>query len=159
MRFFFFGTLMDPDVREVVVGRPVPASRIEPATLEGFRRMCVAGRSCPMLIPDPPGRVEGCLVRGLDGRARARIGRFEGDEYRPERHWVRLSGGVRIEAYVYMARSGVRAGRTPWELSTWQRRHKRALLERARLWLGPGAPGARPCPREGKSDRRTRRRG
>ena len=159
MRFFFFGTLMDPDVREVVVGRPVPASRIEPATLEGFRRMCVAGRSYPMLISDPPGHVEGCLVRGLDGRARARIGRFEGDEYRPERHWVRLSGGARVEAYVYMARSGVRAGRTPWELSTWQRRHKRALLERAQMWSEPDAPEAPLRCREEKRDRRTRRRG
>ncbi|MEE8559476.1 MAG: gamma-glutamylcyclotransferase family protein, partial [Alphaproteobacteria bacterium] len=78
MRYFFFGTLMDPDVRALVIGGPAPASRIEPATLAGFRRVHVAGRSYPMLISDALGRVEGCLVRGLDGRARARIGQFEG---------------------------------------------------------------------------------
>lgn len=139
MRFFFFGTLMDPNVRELVVGRPLPASRSEPATLMGFRRVCVAGRSYPMLVPDPAGRVEGCLVRGLDAGAKVRIGVFEGDEYRPERHRVHLTGGARVEAYVFMAATGMRAGGTPWQLSTWQQRHKRAFLERARAWFEAGA--------------------
>ncbi len=156
MRFFFFGTLMDPDVRALVIGGPAPALRIEPATLAGFRRVYVAGRSYPMLISDALGRVEGCLVRGLDGCARARIGQFEGIEYRPERHRVRLSDGTRVEAWVFMARSGVRASETPWVLSTWQRRQKRALLGRARMCSGPDAPKQPLPPREGKSGRRVR---
>ena len=35
MRFFFFGTLMDPDVRAFVLGRAMPADAIGPATILG----------------------------------------------------------------------------------------------------------------------------
>ncbi|MCH8139341.1 MAG: gamma-glutamylcyclotransferase, partial [Proteobacteria bacterium] len=33
MRFFFFGTLMDADVRALVLGRAMPADAIVPATI------------------------------------------------------------------------------------------------------------------------------
>jgi hypothetical protein len=42
MRFFFYGTLMDEDIRRAVLGDRAPDA-VEPATLIGYRRMAAAG--------------------------------------------------------------------------------------------------------------------
>ncbi len=128
MRFFFFGTLMDADVRALVLGRAMPADAIGPATILGFRRVFVADRSYPMLTPERRGRVDGLLAHGLDGAAKARIGHFEGDEYRFEARAVCLAGGASTDALVAMVRKGVVPSPRSWELVPWQRRHKRGFL-------------------------------
>ncbi|MBL8834369.1 MAG: gamma-glutamylcyclotransferase, partial [Rhodospirillales bacterium] len=50
MRFFFYGTLIDPDVRRAVLGRLAPAS-VEPATLKGWRRFSAKGVTFPIARP------------------------------------------------------------------------------------------------------------
>ena len=133
MRFFFYGTLMDGDVRALVLGGAIPADAIGPATILGFRRVYVADRSYPMLTPERRGRVAGLLAHGLDGAAKARIGQFEGDEYRFEARAVHLAGGASTDALVAMARKGVAPGPRSWELVPWQRRHKRVFLSQTRM--------------------------
>ncbi|MCZ6744007.1 MAG: hypothetical protein O7D31_04925, partial [Alphaproteobacteria bacterium] len=64
----------------------------------------------------------------LDGAAKARIGHFEGDEYRFEARAVCLAGGASTDALVAMARKGVVPSPRSWELVPWQRRHKRGFL-------------------------------
>ncbi len=68
MDYFFYGTLMDPDVVARVAGGHRGPTPLEPADAEGFARVYVAGVSYPMLVPRPGGRVEGRLARGVDSR-------------------------------------------------------------------------------------------
>jgi hypothetical protein len=127
MRFFFYGTLMDEDVRRAVLGvrSLAPAER---ATLEGWRRVKMAGVSYPMIVRARNHRVEGILMHGVDGRARDLLQRYEGDEYTIMNVEVRTADSV-LTAKMFAPRPGVTVrGRGPWDLDTWRRRHKRRFL-------------------------------
>lgn len=87
MNFFFYGTLMDEDVRALVVGRRAPPSACRPAVLAGYRRVFRDGAAYPILVRarasegDGVTRVDGCLVAGLSKREISRLKVFEGEEY------------------------------------------------------------------------------
>jgi len=65
MRLFFFGTLLDRELREAVLGRAPPAGAVEPAVACGFRRVAVAGRPYPMLVAAAAGRVDEATIARL----------------------------------------------------------------------------------------------
>lgn len=74
--YFFFGTLMDPDVLSLVLGRdPGPLSTV--ATLSGFARVRVEGEPYPALVEAPDGQVEGLLLRDYVPEDDQRIRFFE----------------------------------------------------------------------------------
>ncbi|MCS6781008.1 MAG: gamma-glutamylcyclotransferase [Geminicoccaceae bacterium] len=138
---FFFGTLMDPDILGLVIGRRVEEGELEPARLTGFRRVRVAGASYPMLVPDPEASVEGRLWRGGTASERARLDAYEGPGYRLEPVVVEARGGERVEALVYRAVEGaLRPSGEPWELALWQARFKPLYLARGEDLLGAELP-------------------
>lgn len=127
MRFFFYGTLMDEDVRRAVLGVRALAPT-EHATLEGWRRIKMASVSYPMIVRARNHSVDGVLMHGIDGRAREMLQIYEGDEYRMLGVEVR-AGDFMISAKMFAPRPGLTIrGRGPWDLETWQRRHKRRFL-------------------------------
>ena len=128
--FFFYGTLLDDDVRAAVLGRDLPAEAPVAATLAGFRRVPVAGHGFPVVIVDPRGRVEGALLGGLGAGAAARLSYFEGPEYHPRLCPIGDSGGTAHAAWVFVPAPrqpftpGLRPRPGAWDLAGWQRRHK-----------------------------------
>jgi hypothetical protein len=127
MRFFFYGTLMDADVRRAVLGARA-AAPAEPAVLDGWRRVKLAGVSYPVILRARGQKVEGILMHGVDRRGLEMLQRYEGDEYAMIA--VEVSAGAdRIAAKVFVPRPGmpIRA-RGPWALADWQRRFKRRFL-------------------------------
>ncbi len=138
---FFFGTLMDPEILGLVIGRPVDPAELEPARLKGFRRVRVQGASYPMLVPDPTGRVEGRLWRTGDRRERARLDAYEGPGYRLELVRVETRSGERVAALVYRAVPGLlRPTEEAWELAAWQTRFKPLYLGRGADLIGAELP-------------------
>ncbi len=131
MRLFFFGTLMDPEVRALVVGRDVPDEAVEPAVARGFRRVLVAGRPYPMLRLCAAGRVDGIVADGLDSGALRRLRAYEGREYRMRPIRVRSATHQREVVLAFLCRPEVAPGRAGWRLDLWRRRHQRRLLARA----------------------------
>ena len=129
-RYFFYGTLLDAEVRALVLGRARPA--LTPARLDGYRRVCVRGRPYPIVIPDPGGSVAGLLAWPVDRRGAARLDRFEGGEYLKVERPVALAAGRRVTALVYVARSPAVASARPWSLEAWRRTGKRGLIRRHR---------------------------
>lgn len=128
MRFFFYGTLMDVDVRRLVLGRHAPA-QVEPARLAGWQRFPVAGTSYPAIRRDPPAAVDGVLVRGLDAGAHALLERYEGDGYATLLVEVETATGRRVAAHVFAPRpKRIRRGRGAWDFADWLRRHKRRFI-------------------------------
>src|SRR5512134_3020809 len=79
MRFFFYGTLMDEDVRRAVLGVRALAP-VERATLEGWRRVKKAGVSYPVIVRARNHKVDGVLMHGIDRRAHELLLEYEGDE-------------------------------------------------------------------------------
>jgi ADP-ribose pyrophosphatase len=136
MRFFFFGTLRDPDIRAVVAGEAVAAIAVQPATLQGYRLVGVRGESYPALAPDPAGRVAGDLIENVTAAAAARFAFYEGDEYEAASRAVTLPSGERVSATVFLPRAGLALDGAPWEFAVWRQSQKPASLRLARTWMG-----------------------
>ncbi len=133
MKLFFFGTLMDADVCDLVCGRRL--DRIEPATVRGFRRVYISGSHYPMLLRHPLGWVDGVLVRDVDARTVHRLQVYEGWEYDLHPLQVHTSTGETVMAHVFMCTPRVNADIREWRLDQWQRRHKRTTLTKTRRLL------------------------
>ena len=130
-RLFFYGTLLDPDIQQRVVGRALPADDLRPATLNGFRRVRVAGKWFPMLVPGlAADTVAGALVLGLTGPELKRVVTYEGDGYGLKRVTVRLGDGTtaRAQVFVPLAAGGLKPSAEAWDLLDWQRRVKPRVL-------------------------------
>lgn len=135
MDFFFYGTLMDPDIRRLALGPAAERPRLEPARLHGYRRMATLRSTAPVLTPRRGASVDGLLARGLDRYGAGRLRHFEGADYRLVQRRVRLADGRMVWALVYLGAGRVPVRRAPWLLATWQRRHKRTFLRLMALWM------------------------
>jgi hypothetical protein len=123
---FFYGTLMDADLRQLVAGR-----RIEtlPAWLSGFRRVPVAGRDYPMLTAAPSHVIEGVYAASINRASRERLCRYEGREYRVGSVTVVLSDGLPRKAGAFMALPGVPGDlRKDWDFEAWRNKSKKKLI-------------------------------
>lgn len=148
-RFFFYGTLMDRDVLEAVLGRPVPVAAMRPAFLPGFRRRRRCGASYPVVLPEKSSTVEGIVMAGLGASDVAALVRYEGPAYRCARLDVRLADGRMVSATVFLPEAGCEATAEAWDLRTWRRRFARSYVRRVRRtrrapssdgWRMPGTP-------------------
>jgi hypothetical protein len=122
---------MDADVRRLVLGRHLAPIDTEPAVVEGFRRVHVAKRNYPMLLPHASGWVDGLLAHQLTVEAFHRLVVFEGREYRPVPITVADLHGHRVTAAAFLSQPDVQPDHRRWHLETWQRRYKRLFLRRA----------------------------
>jgi len=136
--FFVYGTLLDDDVRALVLGRFAPAEAPVPAVLSGFRRVPVVGHSFPVVIADPRGRVEGALIAGLGVSEAARLSYFEGPAYQALRRVVQRADGSAAEVWLFVPAPrqpfapGLRPRPGSWALESWQRRHKAGYVRGVR---------------------------
>lgn len=136
MQYFFYGTLCDSDIRQLVLGyRPGPR-QLYPARLAGFRRKQAKDRSYPVLIRSPRGGVDGLLFRARPADA-ARLAAYEGPEYRacllPVRARADGKSGAPRRAWVFLPASGLGgsalpAGYADWQPGRWRRQEKVTFL-------------------------------
>jgi len=124
VRVFFYGTLMDADVRARVVG----ASLIEPARLAGWRRVGLIGRPYPVIVHAPGAETAGLLARAIDRAGWRRLLAYEGDEYRVIAVRVTAADGCAISALTFAASAAARPGPRLWSFDGWHRRHKQTML-------------------------------
>ncbi len=134
MRLFFYGTLLDQELRRLVIGREV---EVAAATLSGWRRLGVAGEHFPIIERDPAGSVAGVVTEPLGGGEMARLRHYEGDGYRLVAAEVHDDGGAGIAAQVFMPPDGRYVGVGAWGLVDWQRDHRAAVLARLRGYDWP----------------------
>lgn len=133
MRYFFYGSLMDPDVLALVLGRP--RRRTTPAAAEGWRRLRVAGECYPLIVPDPDGHVAGVVAEISPAEAR-RLAWYEGEDYELGELAVTLgSSGSSIAALAFLPNPDLAHAGEPWDPLLWRREHKAALLEAAGRWM------------------------
>ena len=133
--YFFYGTLMDDDVLVRVIGAAVRALASEPAWIDGYVRLFVAGATYPVLVPRSGGRVGGRLLRRLDKRQATRVARYEADFYELREVLVTTADGQSGNALTFLPRPGIKPSPRVWEFDAWQRRHKRTFMRRIDRWL------------------------
>ena len=102
---FAYGTLLFPEVFEIVVGR---RGRAQPATLAGHRRAALVDRVYPGLVEAPGHVTEGVLYTDLDTVALAALDRFEDVLYDRKRVEVTAADAGRALAFVYVLGSSYR---------------------------------------------------
>jgi hypothetical protein len=128
MRFFFYGTLLDPDVTALVLGRRLPPQAFVPAALLGHARRSAKGVTYPIVVRDPRSEVPGAVVGGLSGRDVARLAMYEGPRYRIAPLTVRLMGALVTVSVFEPLESRFQPTDGFWDLTLWQRRHKRTFV-------------------------------
>ncbi len=131
MRFFFYGTLIDPDVRRIVLGGASTGTiHIREATLPDWERRAARGVSFPIIIPKRGSRVDGLLVSGLDTEARRALVGFEGNQYTLMRASVFVSNGTR-EVVIFVPAPGgsLKAEAHEWSYAQWCATEKQAFIK------------------------------
>ncbi|MGB0632762.1 MAG: gamma-glutamylcyclotransferase family protein [Alphaproteobacteria bacterium] len=126
--YFFYGTLIDPDIRAAVLGRA--AADLSPVddTLSGWRTVFVSGKTYPVIVPSAAHSVRGVRMAIPDPALRQRLRYFEGPEY--DIATLKLVSGE--SANVFVGSKPGRPGSRGWEFDIWQRRHKARFLARIR---------------------------
>ncbi len=135
MRFFFYGTLMDHDIRRAVFPHVAQRLQIHPAQLPGYRRVRANCGDFPVLVRRAGARVRGQLASGLDARAVLHIAHFEGREYAPQPADVIDGGGARHRVWTFLPFDGRYVTNRPWRLAHWQLAGKRRLLPSIERWF------------------------
>lgn len=144
MRWFFFGSLMDPDVLSIVLGRPLAEHERVPATLHGYTRLVVSEETYPALRPEPGGKVHGLMAEQLSEEDGRRICFFEGEEFRLEEHELELASGERRRAVAFMLTENYGTEHQHWDFGHWRAAYKSSFLEMTEEWMAlygdPGNP-------------------
>lgn len=135
MRFFFYGTLMDPDVCRLVLGDQYDDLRAEPAALLGFRRVRAVNGNFPVLVRRTGRRLEGQLVENLRPEALLSIAHFEGPDYELRQAAVVDLSGRRWRPWLFMPRFSRAASNRAWNFELWQKRGKARLLPDLERWM------------------------
>lgn len=128
MRFFFYGTLVDADVRARVLGRAAALLRVTGARAPGWRAVYAAGKPYPVLVRTHRAVAAGVLAEGARPGILARLTAYE-KGYRLRRIAV-LAAGRPVTAAVFLPRRALRAGPRLFDLQSWQRIRKRDYLKR-----------------------------
>jgi AIG2-like family. len=136
VRYFFYGTLMDAEVRIAVLGPGASALPVESARLAGYRRLYMRGASYPVLVatddPTEAAVVDGLLVHRIDAAAEQRLIRFEGDAYRLGDVTVERRRSGTVCARCFLPLTDNLADSRPWDPNTWRRRDRALYVSRIR---------------------------
>jgi hypothetical protein len=130
--YFFYGTLMDPEVVREVIGRPLSGCSPKKASLAGFKRVNVADATYPALTPDPESHVAGVLVSKITALEASRISRYEGSDYTMQVFDVTLGDGSTEEARVFLPTQTLMLMDTLWDFDLWQKQDKKRFLKGVR---------------------------
>ncbi len=120
-----YGTLLDAEVRRLVLGR----CQARPALLVGWERVFVAGQVYPGVRPCAGALTDILVLQGLSARALARGDAFEGAEYGRQMLPVQYKDGSSGQAMIYVPTASVRLSDRRWRYDwPWRIAHRRAFL-------------------------------
>jgi len=126
---FVYGTLMFPEVLEVLLGR---TPEMAPAALDGWRAAALADRVYPGLVAAtrPGVAAAGRVLLGLDDHERGVLDAFEESIY--ERRTVELADGREATTYVWLDGDAVLPD--DWDPHTFARDHLAVYVDHWSTW-------------------------
>ncbi|NIR31254.1 MAG: gamma-glutamylcyclotransferase [Gammaproteobacteria bacterium] len=132
---FVYGTMLDRDVAEIVLGRVLDPARVCRAWLDGYRVVRIRDDTYPMLIEAPGEHVAGAVIHDLDRTALDRVRFFESYEY----DFVECTVRIPDHGYRRAARFGAAheppQQPEPWSLEWWRATHKDRFLRYVRDFM------------------------
>ena len=126
--FFFYGSLMDRDLLEAVIGRRASGIAFTPGWLTGYVAEKAAGNTFPTLVESRTGRVNGVITQGLTQADADRIAYYEdNDEYAAQVIDI-ATAETDIAAQVFMSATPMMSSGEPWSFDHWKKHDKPLLL-------------------------------
>ncbi|MEO1491261.1 MAG: NUDIX domain-containing protein [Pseudomonadota bacterium] len=128
---FFFGSLRDRALLEIVLGRSVASDEIIIAKAEGYAARCLRDEAYPVLFASPGAVADGVVVDNLSALDMRRLVFFEDAEYVLAPISVTVGGDVR-EAQFFRDTEIAPTTDEEWDFARWQREERAVALECAR---------------------------
>ncbi len=131
---FFFGSLMDPDVLEIVIGRSINPTQLMSGTLKGYRCEREIKESYPVLVPHPAGEANILIAHDLTQADIDRILFYETGEYDLIPFTVH-DGTSQLQALGFTTGEGINTSGDTWSLNIWQKADKANFLPMAERFM------------------------
>lgn len=132
---FFYGSLRERALIEIVLDRPVAPEDVIPATAEGYAAHAMIGEAYPALLPAPGRKAEGVVLRNASNVDIDRLCYFEEAEYGfAPIHVETALGGM--DAVYFRGTDKVRVTDADWDFEHWQREERPAAMWGARELMG-----------------------
>ncbi|MEL6478509.1 MAG: gamma-glutamylcyclotransferase family protein [Pseudomonadota bacterium] len=132
---FFYGSLRDRELLDVVLGRAVPVHDFVAAEVSGMAARCLATEAYPVLVPAPGQTAEGRVLYHVTPEDLARLEFFEEAEYGLVPISVRTSQGL-VEAQYFCGTGKAAETDTAWDFDAWNRVERPVALAAAREYMG-----------------------
>lgn len=131
---FFFGTLMDFDVVEIVLGRRFTEDEFISGTLRGYARRKALNEGYPVLVPELDGEVDVVVIGNITEVEKARLAFFESNEYEYRPFNIETGSGI-VSAEGFASLDHFDASEEHWHLSLWQATEKPQFLVTAKVLM------------------------
>lgn len=128
---FFYGSLRDETLVEIVIGRPLRDGELTLAWVPGYRALRHRDEAYPVLAPEDGGRTEGVLLSPPSDDELHRLTFFEEAEYGLEPITVEGPDGP-VEAVYFRGTAKIEATAGPWDFEVWRRNDRDVAIEAAR---------------------------
>lgn len=128
---FFYGSLRDPELLEIVLGRPVGEEELTPAEAPGFAARLMADEAYPALVEANGRAAPGVLLDPPGGDELDRLAFFEEAEYGLAPVTVRTADGEH-EAQYFRGTGKTATSDANWDYEQWRRRDRAVAVEAAR---------------------------
>lgn len=128
---FFYGSLRDQTLLEIVLDRAVAAADLIEATATGFATRCLPHESYPVLVQEPGSVADGLLLCHPSQGDLARLTYFEEEEYRLVPITVAAADGP-VSACYFRGTERAPATVEQWSYDTWRAKDRPAALHAAR---------------------------
>ena len=129
---FFFGSLRDKALLEVVLGRDVAEHQLSPARAEGFAALALGHEAYPYLAERDGACAVGVLASGLTPADVARLEYFEEAEYGLAPITVNTPSGDAAASYFACApKLDGKMQDQPWDFEAWQADDRAVAIEAA----------------------------
>ncbi|MEM7743920.1 MAG: NUDIX domain-containing protein [Pseudomonadota bacterium] len=127
---FFFGSLRDQELLEIVLGRVVDPGDLRPATAPGFATRTLADEAYPHLSASRDAVAEGVLATGLSAADIHRLKYFEEDEYDLAPLVVQTAVGAE-DAHYFRTTGKAPESNGLWDYGKWVRDEREVALAAA----------------------------
>jgi nudix-type nucleoside diphosphatase (YffH/AdpP family) len=131
---FFFGSLRDQVLLEVVLDRPVSTSDVANGRADGFAALALGNEAYPCLAEQAGSTADGLIVHHLSEADLARLVFFEATDYALAPIRVETPDGG-LDAQYFRGTEKIMPGTAAWDFGLWQRDERAVAIEAAREWM------------------------
>jgi hypothetical protein len=128
LTYFFYGSLMDRELLEAVLGRKASNLTFVPGWLTDYVAETAKGYTFPTLLERKGGRVDGIVTHGLTQADADRIAYYEDNDEYSARVVDIGTATTDVAAQIFMAATPLMSSGEAWSFERWRKHDKPLLL-------------------------------